>query len=121
MYCVACVPAVIVTGTVRGSPPPRSSTLCGPALSVSVSGVTPAAWHVDAHFGAGRIRGDVERAGGDGRGGDRRDERAARRVSAEAQRIAMPATDAAISVLLAPDGSENLRLLQPAVRAAPAE
>src|SRR5262245_16521384 len=44
MYCETCVPAVIVTGTVRGSPAPRSSTLCGPALSDTVNGVTPLAW-----------------------------------------------------------------------------
>ena len=41
MYCVACVPAVMVTGIVRGSPGPRSSTTCSPADSVSVSGVMP--------------------------------------------------------------------------------
>ena len=41
MYCVTWVPAVIVTGTVRGSPPPRSSTLCSPGFSGMLRGVTP--------------------------------------------------------------------------------
>src|SRR5262245_8374404 len=44
MYCDTCVPAVIVTGSARGSPAPRNSTLCVPALSVTVSGVTPLVW-----------------------------------------------------------------------------
>src|SRR5690242_13867858 len=41
MYCETCMPAVMLIGTVRGSPAPRSSTLCGPGFSASVSGVTP--------------------------------------------------------------------------------
>src|SRR5580765_693482 len=41
MYCEIVVPAVIFTGTVRGSPAPRSSTLCGPGFSASVNGVIP--------------------------------------------------------------------------------
>src|SRR3989454_5187063 len=41
MYCDVCVPPVIVIGSVRGSPAPRSSTMCDPAASVSVNGVAP--------------------------------------------------------------------------------
>src|SRR5918912_2214049 len=41
MYCVVVAPATIVTGTIRGSPLPRSSTLCCPGDRFSVSGVTP--------------------------------------------------------------------------------
>src|SRR5262245_2885468 len=41
MYCDVCVPGVMVIGIVRGSPAPRSSTMCDPAANVSVSGVAP--------------------------------------------------------------------------------
>src|SRR5450759_4326178 len=42
-YCEASAPAVTVTGITRGTPRPRSSTMCEPALSEMRAGVLPRA------------------------------------------------------------------------------
>ena len=42
-YCDVSAPAAIVTGSTRGTPRPRSSTMCAPGVSDRRAGVLPLA------------------------------------------------------------------------------